>query len=276
MAGGWDAYLKHRVSPTMRDMYSKLASASSRLGDLLSSYENDLSPSLEAIITENLSFPMTILFGLHQLFHLSEATYQKNFLSVMSFVPRFGKTLIVHVIGAANVPELVGTGKYEEILHLLPHIQTLELVFIGPEMVHRHRQVKQTLFGRSLAITCVHGLYHVAVSPGSLHSVLPQHLRKPHLAVAYNCGVHDTQDSWSPTITFLVNNNIPTAFTSFTEDEAAADAKIISKCGANIIYSSKNPFSSRRLLCDSSIPTGDTFCTNSYITMIHGASTSTL
>jgi splicing suppressor protein 51 len=270
ISGGWYSYLKHRVSPEKRDLFSDMSTSKSLI-EQMSMYENELSEPLAAVITENLSFPMTVVFALHQLLQLSADSYQKNLLSVMSFVPRFGKTLIVHIIGAANIPELVGVVKYEEILHCLPHVQTLELILIGPEMNNKTRSTKQTLFGRTMAITCVHGLYHEVVAPGSQQRYLPSHLRRPHLAVAYNCGVHDTADTWTPTIKYLVGNNIPSVFTSFTEDEAAQDGKIISECGANIVYGpAKNPFGSRRLLLDSSIPTGGVFCTNSHITMIHG------
>jgi len=70
---------------------------------------------------------------------------------------------------------------------------------------------------------------------------------KPDIAIAFNSGSSEIE-SWANTIKFLVDEKIPSAFTSYNRDEAEAEASIIRRAGANLVSSlgpKENPWGSK-------------------------------
>ncbi|KZV73819.1 hypothetical protein PENSPDRAFT_742311 [Peniophora sp. CONT] len=174
--------------------------------------------------TEGLSMPMSILYALENL-NPDDAWTKKS-------------ALTVHVLGPTFDRELAGAMAFEELLHQLPNVKTLEITFCGPEMPggssdrwlemetcpkcrRSNRRRKQRIIQRA---------YHdYARRAGSA-------FQKPDLAVAFNSGCSQEEvDSWTPTIKFLVDAHIPTVFTAFNREEGQAEAKLFADLGAALV-----------------------------------------
>ena len=96
LPGSWDTWLRDRRCPM--EMYHVLPK----------------------IFTTHLSVPVSIVYILERI-------YTKKYLASM-------KELSLHLLGPEAGFELAHASKFEEILHLLPALQKLEILFIGPEV----------------------------------------------------------------------------------------------------------------------------------------------
>jgi mitochondrial splicing suppressor protein 51 len=124
------------------------------------------------IATEVLSMPLTILAALED--SLIDASARK--------------TLSVHMLGA-NAREYNNLKLFEEILHLVPSLQTLKIVLIGPGCDAAEQKTDETLLescpacsssGRKRTIAIYQGLYQDYVEES--------HYQKPDLAVLFHSG----------------------------------------------------------------------------------------
>ncbi|KAG6897625.1 hypothetical protein C0992_012854 [Termitomyces sp. T32_za158] len=161
------------------------------------------------------------------------------------------------VLGASQL-EIHHARIFEEILHRLPEVKTLELVFCGPELsklvasneiIHdldmetcedcatlkrkRVQRLAKQYVPQSPVIpllSVIKRLYHdYAKSLGDT-------FMKPDLAVAFNSGLSaEDASSWKDTISFLITSKIPTVFTAYNREEAEAEARILHSAGANLI-----------------------------------------
>jgi splicing suppressor protein 51 len=256
IGGGWDCYLPARASLSMRDEYAKMGRVDPAWANIISSNDtyNDVA---EALLTENLSFPLTILHSLHVLYDLGK-NYD-SFINDLPTLPHLGKTLTIHLLGAQEYTELMMSAKYKEITSCLPGVKTVELVLIGPDI---RNMSHNNMLGNNLGVTCVSGLYHNAVEK------LSNDLQSPKLAIAFNCGVADTPDTWAPTIEYLTQKHIPSSFTSYTEEEGRADAAVLSEHSKKALESKVNPFSSKKAIRDVISPFGAVFYSNHVITFM--------
>lgn len=161
-------------------------------------------------------------------------------------------TMTVHVIGA-NLMELDGIEIWETLLHWLPQLTILNLMFVGPEFVKKNTNLDQRVCaccnekGMELNIKTIGVLYEEYVSS--------KKFVKPDIVIGYNLGIHEcvnldsAEDKWSSSIRKLPDLNCPFILTSYTADEAKNEHKrlqsILNK-PINYFLCERNPFSSLR------------------------------
>jgi len=99
-------------------------------------------PALLAIFTQSLTLPITIMHMLSrpavQPFLLQKRLDEGVAISASSTrdITFWGRNkLTLHILGATMTFELALLPKYEEILHMMPCLSLLELVFLGPEIM---------------------------------------------------------------------------------------------------------------------------------------------
>lgn len=209
-----------------------------------------------ALLSELLTCPLTLLYALEKL-----RTALK-------------KKLVIHVVGAGAF-ECAFLQKWEIILHCLPQLSCLNMVFIGPE-IEQGLETTHVLCvdclekGRKLSTHFQSGkLYHqYATSETFL---------MPDVTVAYNCGLHEYEgtdaDMWLLSLPFLVKFvQTPLILTSYTSDEAYKDVARILDCrkGGLTVYlkCAKNPFASKRPYRDWASTGSGVFFQNNFITLV--------
>ncbi|KAK1221519.1 hypothetical protein PQX77_015638 [Marasmius sp. AFHP31] len=227
--------------------------------------EASLPPSLRAI-SVGLSMPMTILYVLQRLNADEEWTRKPE--------------LTIHVIGASSEKEVPAAVVFDEMLHRLPELEHLRLVFVGPDIEHVIKALRRpnTLkpeymnpcefvpfsYPRfpTLALSCASSecLRRNRKRTHELHAMLyheyvenlDSKFMKPDLAIAFNSGANTYQDdNWKETIEVLVKRKIPSAFTSFSEDEARDVVDLLKEVGATLVPGmgpERNPWGSSQLV----------------------------
>jgi splicing suppressor protein 51 len=209
-----------------------------------------------ALLSELLTCPLTLLYALEKL----RTSVKKN--------------VVVHVVGAGAF-ECTFIKKWEIILHCLPQLSCLDIIFIGPEVEQRSETICVLCAdcqqkGRELATHFQTGkLYHQYASSETF--------LLPDIIVAFNCGLHEYEgtksDTWSQSLPYLVKfDHIPLILTSYTGDEAYKDVARILKCRKDpltvYLKCSKNPFASRRPYRDWDSENSDVFFQNYFITLV--------
>lgn len=207
------------------------------------------------MVTDSLSLPMTILRSLH-LAHGDSL--------------RSMRRIEVHVVGNELAEVVMFRERYHELLHWLPACRELLVYFIAPQanahdssaMSRVYSSVPETLCaqctaaGAKLYVRFVHGLYHdVVAAPGTLAADNTSRkllLDGVSLVIACNSGIHDSVPSllrpsysstWQPTLQFLINADVPCAFTSYNEEEMVRDRAVLANMGATITAEPHmNPF----------------------------------
>ncbi|KAF5329761.1 hypothetical protein D9619_009283 [Psilocybe cf. subviscida] len=196
-----------------------------------------LEPMLRAV-TEGMSMPLTILSALEFLNGEDISWTKKSILNI-------------HMLGAA-AKELVNANIFEEILHRLPEVKTLNLTFIGPELsaVTGAQSITTPMEtcpncsrkGRKRAHQYHAKTYDVFVRTEGTG------FTNPDLAVAFNSGCSEEVPwQWKETLKLLVDRHIPTVFTSYNHDEAQAESRLLESAGATLIPElgpRKNPWGS--------------------------------
>ncbi|KIK50990.1 hypothetical protein GYMLUDRAFT_266004 [Collybiopsis luxurians FD-317 M1] len=197
--------------------------------------------------SEGLSFPMTILYALQNLNQGDDGWTKKD-------------TLTIHILGASVEKEVMFGQTFEEILHCLPKVRTLKLLLCGPDL----KSLPGGDLGREVAMeVCplcrrrrrkrihqhVASKYHDYVQ--NQKSKRPNGFTQPDLAIAFNSGCSQSEvESWKGTIKILVDERIPTVFTSYDREEAEGEAAILRNAGATlvpILGPRKNPWGSQVL-----------------------------
>ncbi|KAF8142555.1 hypothetical protein K438DRAFT_1635355, partial [Mycena galopus ATCC 62051] len=191
--------------------------------------------------SDTLSMPMTILYGLSRL-NEDDAWTRKQ-------------TLTVHVLGA-NIREVSCRPVFEEILHRLPEVNTLEVrnVLIDGDInrfanssscaVPRYRLVFTMLM--LLEITDrICSTYHDFVRKQG------DQFETPDLCIAFNSGAAQGHMgyTWQTSIKVLVQRKLPSLFTAYDREEAESDAAILRAAGAALhplLGTSLNPWGSQK------------------------------
>ena len=147
--------------------------------------------------------------------------------------------LRIHFVGAM-LREFEGGAIFEELLHLLPSLKKLELIFIGLEipkatanqMGSKIEPLECCPSCRSAGRSRLYGMYL-----GTYHDYVKEvHYQKPDLAVAFHTGFSQEMTAeWRPTIDFLSNAKHPTLFTTYNENEMAGETTILKTLGANFL-----------------------------------------
>eukprot|EP01063_Lacrimia_lanifica_P040882 TRINITY_DN9416_c0_g1_i2.p1 TRINITY_DN9416_c0_g1~~TRINITY_DN9416_c0_g1_i2.p1 ORF type:complete len:395 (+),score=92.90 TRINITY_DN9416_c0_g1_i2:56-1240(+) len=200
-----------------------------------------------AIITNVLTFPLTI-------YHALQTAIANGALSRDVIV---ASELTVHILGAEYDTEVEGAEKWAELLQLLPGVQHLRLLLVGPELpkdVHGQRMSVSLDGAEGEAMTKQKKKKKRTAPPRvatiefhrSLYHDLPKGTEKPHLAVAFNSGLADLRGDWGPTITRLCADDVLCCFTSYHLQEAEYDTRTLSAVfAANVLCGpSTNPFRS--------------------------------
>ncbi|EMD89464.1 hypothetical protein COCC4DRAFT_76291 [Bipolaris maydis ATCC 48331] len=128
-------------------------------------------------------------------------------------IPNMGTrgSINLHIIGAART-EYSSLLAFEELLHLLPSLKTLQLSFVGLNVETQTPPTLQcctmcTKAGRSISIITWRGPYHEYVDT--------KLYKTPDLAAAFHSGFWvDEPANWYPTIQYLAHAPHPTLFTA--------------------------------------------------------------
>lgn len=178
----------------------------------------------KVLLSEFITCPLTVLYA----------------LKVTNF--ELKKNVLLHVVGCSYL-ETASLESWEIILHLNPHIKSLLIVFIGPEVT----EVIDTRICQScqkkLKFKFLKILYH------NLNDSL---LKEADVICTFNCGYHAFEnsecDTWKKSLPFLINKKKTLlVFTSFTQIEAEKDASRLLQINPTLDISiKKNKFSSLR------------------------------
>ncbi|XP_054279735.1 uncharacterized protein LOC128997927 [Macrosteles quadrilineatus] len=156
----------------------------------------------------------------------------------------------IHVIGAEADFEINQPKKWEYfILHLIPELKNLEIEFIGPELRPTPEQKTITVCSKckeakkSMNLKFHRDLYH-------LFSKKPK-FSKPHLICVFNPGLYRTtgfnnEDTWSPTIESMFDQDCPVLTTAYTHKEVHLDVQRVKQTQTISLVGEPmlNPFSS--------------------------------
>ena len=176
------------------------------------------------LAVDNLTMPLTIVAAIEDLSWTSKTS------------------LNVHLLGPTQ-REFLAVNVFEEILHLLPALQTLSITAVGPSSFLNNGATRgyQTMDNVPCCPTCeslsrtrpfasFKGLYHdFASSP---------HFAKPDLIVAFNSGCADGDDAdsdWQATIRLIVESGVPALFTTYNEMEASHERARMQIMGARFV-----------------------------------------
>ncbi|GBB96256.1 hypothetical protein RclHR1_02710015 [Rhizophagus clarus] len=175
------------------------------------------------VVTNTLSLPLTILAALKRF-------YDRNQLHSIN-------DMVIHLAGA-NQYELLALMAFEEIMHVLPDIKSLQLVMIGLEMFSKNHGFPLKCCPRC---TEENRKRVCSMYPMTYHDFANSlDYNKPHLVVGFNTGLYeDDTDLWKPTIECLLDKNSPCSFTSYSKKEAIEDVKILKEWGAKILTGAK-------------------------------------
>lgn len=211
--------------------------------------------------------PLTVLFSLQQCnFHLETI-----------------ETLTIHLVGAEMQFEVETLQKWELfLLHLIPSLTMLKVVFIGPELKTESKFI-QTLgknktcmkcntAGRMVIYEFWRTLYH--------KFVMSLDYQKPDLICAFNAGLYrltdfEGKDTWSPTIKVMLKKpDIPVVVTEYTQKELPFDIQRTQSIVDSleiITPPTRNPFASLKpslnFLSEETVPV---IFKNFYITILQG------
>lgn len=188
--------------------------------------------------TEKLSMMLTILSAL-------EITHER--VEGM-------KSLTLHLVGA-TAKELDALMLFEELLHLLPAIQSLHCVFIGPEMPRPDPNSMGKIQldvcppcaerKRERSMSMYKGTYTEFMRSLDV-------FRGPDLAVLFHTGhSQEAVESWAPTIRYLAKAPFPSVFTCYNGKEMQEETAGLKALGAKFkVEGSKNRWASMRPLLE--------------------------
>jgi mitochondrial splicing suppressor protein 51 len=178
-----------------------------------------LSLSLK-LATDTLSPPLSIIAALEDIRLVSK------------------EEITLHVIGAAR-NEISEMMLMEELLHLLPSLKRLDILYIGPNTPALNSSFEYKTIdmdccpackssNRRRLVTLYRALYHdFAQSP---------HYRKPDLAVLFHSGRSQAEEaSWAPTTRYLLDSGTMTLCTAYTFREAREECDELHQLGAKFL-----------------------------------------
>ena len=215
--------------------------------------------------TDELSQPVNVLNGMY--------VHGIDLFSEM-------KTLTIHIVGADPSYEFCPTPTciWEEILHCLPNLQQLNLVFVGPELLNA--MSPPAICNPQMSIGCCPECSRVGRgrSFGTYAKLWHEYRAdadnyiKPDFIVAFNTGMSmEMVESWTESVRMMLEDDTPCLFTSYDEGEAKGDYDLLESLGARILTerAALNPFSVDQPLIDSS-ETDKFFKKNNYFTCFRG------
>lgn len=145
-------------------------------------------------------------------------------------------SISLHLIGA-TAKELDALMLFEEMLHLLPNLISLNCVFIGP-------QLPTPMYGgETITLDCcppctnARRTRSVSIFKGPYHDYVKEPaFAKPDLAVVFHSGhSQEAQEQWRPSIEYLISAGFPTVFTTFNDKEMQEETEGLRKNGADFV-----------------------------------------
>ena len=141
--------------------------------------------------------------------------------------------LTIHLVGADN-QELRHARMTEELYHLLPKLQALVIVYVGPDVGPSRGKLMllgccpqcQEMDRSPHKAFLVNHLYHDFVKT-ELFAKYP-----PDLIVAFHTG-HARVSSWQPTLPSILDLGIPAVFTVYNKQDALDEGQIFDEMGAH-------------------------------------------
>lgn len=223
--GWYDYYInisdKEQIKGNIHTDFSKLSISAQKADSMQQEFEERRRLFL-LVATDVLTMPLTIVSALETL----------NLISTPS--------LKIHLVGATG-REFLAMPSFEEIMHLLPAVQSLSLTTVGPSWMSGHEDdfvPKQDIEccpdcksqSRQRTFASYRGLYHAYMSSA--------YFEKPDLLVAFNSGCADGDDAesdWTPSLTRILEEEIPALFTTYNEDEARHEMEKMGRLGAQFV-----------------------------------------
>lgn len=213
----------------------------------------------------------TLKQKLHLAYFSEVLTCPLTFLFVCENEKICLENVIVHIVGPSSF-ECFTVFAWECVLHWIPLVKSLHLVFIGPECIPNDDVKLCSLCegqNKTILIEYYPSVYY--------HDYTNQETYvSPNIILAFNCGFHENTnhyDTWSESIPLLLQlKHVPLVLTSYTEEEAKADLLRVKELLNNKIVvpinCNKNVYSSKRPHRDWESDPLKTFCANSYISVI--------
>ncbi|XP_035386461.1 putative protein MSS51 homolog, mitochondrial isoform X2 [Electrophorus electricus] len=223
--------------------------------------EAELRESVWRVCSEFLSRPLTIGLGVR-----------------MCRLDPCSRPLTVHLVGAGHNETLgARTTDLDELSHMFPGHQGVEVVMVGPEVV-QGPIVRPPLraFGPrgKVYISAYKGLYHEFWE----ELVERGEAARPDLVVGFHPGFHASQglgEGWLPTLLLLRDYNIPSVFTMYSDMELQYSLQILQELEADIQATGPNPFSSQKPEQVQSCPNKDPCYCNAFYLYFRGLLDST-
>lgn len=145
------------------------------------------------------------------------------------FTAKEREVLTIHVLGPSVNLEYDGgapTMVWEEIMHCLPYVKRMNVVFVGPEgklsmpLTPIQTCPDCTSKGRVRTTGCYQLTYH------DYHKT--KDFVEPDFVVAFNTGMFEEYtSSWKESLNVLLDLNVPCIFTSYDEHEGTADLNVL-------------------------------------------------
>lgn len=221
---GWSGYHKwaHDTPDSELDIEHERLSPYSRAAVK----DNDVrSPPHQLLATDSLTMPLTIVAALEDC----------------SCSLDTADCLTLHIVGAAG-KEFRSLHLFEEVLHLLPTLQRLDVVLVGPESPGASAGQTGDL-GQEIELDCCNGCTErrrrrtvTSFQGGYDEYAAKPAYTKPDLAVLFHSGRSQANvEEWKPTTRFLVESETRTLCTTYTEREAIEEAAELYEMGTRFL-----------------------------------------
>nr|XP_015818841.2 putative protein MSS51 homolog, mitochondrial [Nothobranchius furzeri] len=246
--------------------------------DLAKHLDKVVSGSSMATLWKNVSRPKPDDEDLRKSLWRIQSEFLSRVLTVGTAIQRFGldpyvKPLTVHLAGASH-SETMGARltDYDELSHMFPGHQGIEVVMVGPEVVDGPiTRPPLRAFGpkQRVYISTYKGLYHQFWED----VVEKEEAAKPDLVITFHPGFHANQglvEGWLPTLLLLRDYNIPSFLTMFSEMELKYSLQILLELEMHIRESGLNPFASQKPEQVQSSPNKPPVYCNSYYICLQG------
>ena len=202
--------------------------------DYLEEQKVDLIEMELRFLSDRLTGPLTILY-VAQLCRLAKR------LCIGT-----AKEIVIHIVGS-NIVEMLGIIKWEYLAHRLPKLESLRLVFVGPELADHEEEdgvasaLESANWSLGVCDNCANQgrAIHYEIRRRLYHDyAISSDYTVPDLVCAFNCGFHEYEssisepwrgiseegDTWAISLPYLVrHSNVPLVFTSYTKTEADKD-----------------------------------------------------
>ncbi|XP_077305658.1 putative protein MSS51 homolog, mitochondrial [Lithobates pipiens] len=216
----------------------------------------ELRESIKRLITDFFTRPLTIGFAMNAF-----------------RVDPYTGPITVHVVGASHIETLnIRETDYDELAKMFPGNQGLEVVMVGPEVVHGPvMRPPLTAYGPrgKVYLSGYKALYHIFWET----LVENQRAARPDLVVGFHPGFHASQgltEGWLPTLLLLRDYNIPCLFTMYSDQELKYSLQILAELETKVIGAGPFPFASQKPEQVQSDPNKPPVTSNSHFLIFKG------